>query len=77
MRRSLALITALISTSAYALPPGASPHLREGANHHIGDESFIAKFGRRPNRDDGERVRMTTHLQHVHDWLAARPATRP
>jgi hypothetical protein len=77
MRQPLVLITALISTSAYALPPGADSHLHQGANHHIGNESFIAKFGRAPNRHDPERVRMTLHLQHVHDWLASRPATRP
>jgi antitoxin component YwqK of YwqJK toxin-antitoxin module len=77
MRRSILLVTALCSTSAFALPPGAGVKLQQGANHHIGDASFIAKFGRPPTADDAERVRMTTHLQHVHDWLAARPATRP
>src|SRR5262249_35476371 len=77
MRTPLVLLTALISTSAYALPPGAEGPLRQGANHHIGDASFIAKFGRAPTGHDSERLRMTLHLQHVHDWLAARPATRP
>ena len=77
MRLPLVLFTTLISTSALALPPGHAPALRQGANHHIGDESFIAKFGRAPTAQDSERVRMTTHLQHVHDWLASRPATRP
>jgi len=77
MRRNLLLLAALASTPAYALPPGSELRLRQGANHHIGDESFIAKFGRPPNANDGERVRMTTHLQHVHDWLASRPPTRP
>jgi len=77
MRISLVAMVSLISTSALALPPGHAPKLRQGANHHIGDDSFIAKFGRAPNEHDGERVRMTTHLQHVHDWLASRPATRP
>ncbi len=77
MRRNLFLLAALVSTSAYALPPGTELRLRQGANHHIGDTSFIAKFGRPPTASDGERVRMTTHLQHVHDWLASRPPTRP
>jgi hypothetical protein len=77
MRRPLFLIAALISTTAYALPPGVEGPLRQGANHHIGDESFIEKFGRPPTAQDPEGVRMTTHLQHVHDWLASRPATRP
>ncbi|MEO7094197.1 MAG: hypothetical protein ABI175_13160, partial [Polyangiales bacterium] len=48
-----------------------------GANHHIGDAGFIEAFGRPPTRHDDERVRMTTHLQHVREWLAARPPTRP
>ena len=71
-----ALLAAATST-ALALPPGAPPALREGANHHIGDRSFVAQFGRAPRAGDPERVRMTTHLQYVHDWLASRPATRP
>jgi len=77
MRRNPYLVAALISLSAtaFALPPGSK--LREGANHHIGNESFVAKFGREPRPGDAEGVRMKTHLQHVHDWLAARPATRP
>jgi hypothetical protein len=77
MRRNLLLLAALVTTPAYALPPGGEMRLRQGANHHIGDESFIAKFGRPPSASDSEGVRMTTHLQHVHDWLASRPPTRP
>src|SRR5690349_14644770 len=80
MRRSTRLAPLLVATAvttAFALPPGASPQLRGGANHHIGDASFVAKFGRAPREGDAESVRMKTHLQHVHDWLAARPATRP
>ncbi len=76
MRRSLVLVSLLAST-AYALPPGADPVLRQGANHHVGDDSFVALFGRAPTPQDDERVRMTAHLQYVHDWLASRPATRP
>jgi hypothetical protein len=77
MRRPAYLIAAVISVSAtaFALPPGSK--LRQGANHHLGDDSFIARFGRPPRAGDPEGVRMTTHLQHVHDWLAGRPATRP
>jgi hypothetical protein len=80
VRRPSLLIPTLITTTAataLALPPNAPPALREGANHHIGDASFVAKFGRAPRPGDPESVRMTTHLQHVHDWLASRPATRP
>ena len=77
MRAPTLLVAVLASTSAWALPPGADGRLRQGANHHIGDASFIAKFGRAPTGHDPERLRMTLHLQHVHDVLAARPATRP
>lgn len=77
MRRSLVLVSLLTATTAYALPPGADPALRHGANHHVGDDSFVALFGRAPTPQDDERVRMTAHLQYVHDWLASRPATRP
>jgi len=78
-RRSPLVVASLaaLSSSAFALPPGAPPALRQGANHHVGDDSFVAKFGRAPTARDDERVRMTTHLRHVHDWLASRPATRP
>jgi hypothetical protein len=79
-RHPILLASLLVSTTtAYALPPGGEIDLklRQGANHHIGDDSFIAKFGRPPKLTDAERLRMTTHLQHVHDWLAGRPATRP
>ena len=77
MRRPLLLLSLVASATAYALPPGSVPTLETGANHHIGDVSFIEAFGRPPTRHDDERVRMTTHLQHVRDWLAARPPTKP
>lgn len=77
MRRPLLLVSLLVSATAHALPPGSDPTLETGANHHIGDAGFIDAFGRPPTRHDDERVRMTTHLQHVRDWLAARPATKP
>ena len=77
MRRSIVLVSLFASTTAYALPPGADPALREGANHHKGDDSFVALFGRAPTEADDERVRMAAHLQYVHGWLSSRPATRP
>jgi hypothetical protein len=43
-----------VSTSAFALPPGADPALRDGANHEVGDDSFVAVFGRLPTDADGE-----------------------
>ncbi|CAN5724153.1 hypothetical protein BH11MYX3_BH11MYX3_16650 [soil metagenome] len=75
--RPLVLVSLLVSSTALALPPGSDPVLKSGANHHIGDDSFVDAFGRPPTSHDAERVRMTTHLQHVRDWLASRPATRP
>ena len=77
MRRPILLVSLLVSTTAHALPPGADPALKAGANHHVGDESFVKLFGRAPTAEDNEQLRMTAHLQHVHDWLASRPATRP
>lgn len=73
------LFAAVLAPTASALPPGDAQvrHHAEGANHHIGDDSFIVKFGRAPRPGDPESVRMKTHLQHVHDWLAKRPATKP
>jgi hypothetical protein len=66
----------LASTSS-ALTPNDNRAFREGANHHLGDEGFIAAHGRAPGRQDGESVRMHDHLVYVHAWLAARPATKP
>jgi len=71
------LAVLLVSSAAHALPPGAPRSLRSGANHHLGDDSFVEAFGREPSARDSERVRMTTHLRKAHDWLASRPATRP
>jgi hypothetical protein len=77
LQTSLLVASLTVASTARALPPGADPQLRAGANHHVGDDSFVAAFGRAPNARDRERVRMTTHLRHVHRWLASRPATRP
>ncbi|HWO23352.1 MAG TPA: hypothetical protein VNO30_31645 [Kofleriaceae bacterium] len=60
----------------------ASPALadvtpRPGANHHLGDDSFVARFGRPPDAADPEPLRMRVHLEYVRDYLAARPATQP
>ena len=60
------------------LAPGAAERgFVAGANHHLGDASFVARFGRPPGRDDPEALRMHTHLVHVRRQLGARPATRP
>jgi hypothetical protein len=49
--------------------------LASGVNHHLGDDSFVAKFGRLPNADDSEALRMHVHLQYVRDLLSKQPAT--
>jgi hypothetical protein len=72
----LALLSlVLASSTAYALPPGATG-LREGANHRVGDDGFVAAFHRAPIATEGEALRMHTHLAFIRDKLAAAPATR-
>ncbi len=79
MLRPITLLLPLaFASTSFALPPGAAKRgLREGANHHIGDASFIAKVGRAPDRRDSEAVRMRLHFQYIRDQLAAKPATKP
>lgn len=72
------LATVAGATSALALAPGqAARGFRDGANHHLGDDSFVARFGRPPGPGDSEALRMHTHLTHVRALLGARPATAP
>lgn len=66
----------LIASSAAALP-SPDTRFRPGANHHLGDDSFVAAKGRAPRASDSEKARMTLHLAHVRELLAGRPATRP
>jgi len=66
----------LVAGSASALP-NPDPRFRPGANHHLGDDSFVAAHGRAPTEADTEAARMKLHLQHVRALLAASPATRP
>jgi hypothetical protein len=75
----IASIVASIITlgrTASALP-NPDARVRPGANHHLGDDSFVARFGRLPTMADDEHVRMKVHLEFVRAWLAAQPATRP
>ena len=65
-----------IARTSSALPPNAPPDLRPGANHHTGDDGFIAQVGREP-RPDEEKLRMHEHFVAVRARLAARKATRP
>jgi hypothetical protein len=72
MRHALVFlaVTALVSV-------GSAHPTRDGANHHLGDDSFMARFGRAPTPLDGEALRMHVHLEYVRELLGARPATRP
>ena len=73
----LVTIVAASSTSfAQGLPVPNSPY-RQGANHHIGDDSYVHVRGHEPGPRDPEEDRMHVHLSYMHDYLAARPATRP
>ncbi|MCX5744301.1 MAG: hypothetical protein NT062_17565, partial [Proteobacteria bacterium] len=62
------------ASTAFSLPRPNS-HVQSGANHHLGDRSFVAKHGTRPDSFAVERERMNLHLSFVRDWLAKRPAT--
>ncbi len=75
--RGVFLIGLLATSTASALPPGADPGLRDGANHRVGDDSFVTAFGRAPTSADPEKLRMKTHLVDIRAKLAAKPATRP
>jgi hypothetical protein len=64
----------------FVLAAVSSSHAREildGANHRLGDDSFVARFGRPPDTGDPESTRMKAHLAYVHELLAERSATRP
>lgn len=67
-----------LSTASHALAPGDKARgFREGANHHIGDDSFAAFYGRLPGPGDDEHLRMHAHFTHVRSWLGSRDATKP
>src|SRR5690242_20615495 len=71
MRQSLFLLALLSSTAS------ATPVIRDGANHHLGDDSWRAEMNRRPTPTDSEKDRMHVHLRYVRELLGARAATRP
>lgn len=72
MRSSLFTVVCCVATVTFAdVPP------REGANHHLGDDSFVARFSRQPSPVDDEHLRMAVHLRYVRQWLGSRPATQP
>ena len=67
-----------LSTASHALAPGDKERgFRERANHHVGDDSFAAFYGRLPGPADDEHLRMHAHFTHVRHWLGTRDATKP
>ena len=80
-----AMVIVAVTTHAQAAPhnelapdrPLAANQFRDGANHHLGDDSFVATFNRLPTADDSEALRMHTHLVYVRSLLAHRAATEP
>jgi len=78
MRFAFALLAVLATTSLPAIgEAGGTRELRGGANHHLGDDSFVARFGRAPTPGDPEELRMHVHLEYVRDLLARGAPTRP
>jgi hypothetical protein len=77
MRTPVVLSILCVAGASSALP-NPDARFRGGANHHEGDDSFVAKFGRTPDDTrDSEKLRMRTHLEHIRQKLAARAATSP
>jgi len=67
-----------LATASHALAPGDLERgFREGANHHVGDDSFALQFGRLPGPNDDEHIRMHAHFVHVRGWLGSRSPTKP
>lgn len=76
MRAPIVLSLLCAAGSSFALP-NPDTRFRPGANHHLGDDSFVATHHRTPGEGDTEKARMKDHLQFVRGWLGGRAATRP
>jgi len=76
MRAPIVLSLICAASSSFALP-NPDARFRAGANHHLGDDSFVAKHARSPGVDDTEKARMKDHLEHIRGVLTSRPATKP
>ncbi len=66
----------LASSNAFAQSPNTSESFRPGANHHIGDDAFVAKYHREPT-DADEKLRMHEHFLAAKALLEKRAATKP
>ncbi|HEU0030100.1 MAG TPA: hypothetical protein VFQ53_05690 [Kofleriaceae bacterium] len=69
--RAVVVAVLALSATASAAPP------RPGANHHLGDDSWIAAYGRPPDAGDREADRMHVHLAFIRDRLGHASPTRP
>ena len=76
MIKLLGAIVLLASTTALAQSPNTSEAFRPGANHHIGDDAFVAKYHRQPT-DADEKLRMHEHFLAAKALLEKRAATKP
>ena len=61
------------SSTTAALRAEAARDNYDTVNGVLGDESFIATFGRRPGPSDSEDLRLRTHLAYVEQLLRLRP----
>ncbi len=75
---SLFLLVLLPATTVHATPPGDPTQrgLRRGANHHLGDDGYVAAHGHAPGASD-EHDRVHDHFTYVRGLLASHAATRP
>ncbi len=69
-------VAASLSTSALGQSPNTPGFLRDGANHHRGDDAFETAFGRAPGLGD-ETLRTHVHLEDVRTALGFRASTTP
>ncbi len=76
MRAPIVLSILAAAGSSFALP-NPDTRFREGANHHLGDDSFLAKHARTPGEGDTEKTRMKDHLDRIRALLGSSAATKP
>jgi hypothetical protein len=64
------------ATTALAWPVPNSPY-RQGANHHVGDRSYVVAYGHAPGTRDREPDRMHAHLAYARALLASHKVSDP
>jgi hypothetical protein len=67
-----ALLASAFASVAHAAITPPAPHCPGTVNAILGDESFRWATGRLPDANDGEDLRIRTHLTHVEALLRAR-----